>query len=66
MEKYVFGKRVKLEHEKLFEYLIENHGVVVPNAYLSNLDEMLKEKNINYTAEKVDKWGCQYVYRLNN
>ena len=64
MEKYEFGKRVKLEHEKLFDLLMKHNGVVVPNAYLLKLDELLKQKNIEYTAEKVDKYGSQYIYRL--
>jgi hypothetical protein len=64
LERYEFGKRVKMEHEKLYDRLMNDQGVVVPNAYLLALDELLKVNNVKYTAEKVDKWGSQYVYRL--
>lgn len=65
MERYEFGKRVKPEPEKLFDLLLKHNSVVVPNAYLFKLDELLKQNNIEYIAEKIDKWGSQYVYRLN-
>ena len=64
IELYKHGKRVKLEHEKLYDHLMRFHGVVVPNAYTCKLSDLLKENKIEHTAEKVDKWGSQWVYRL--